>query len=114
VATFRSAIQRWHAGQLIIFWVAAILMGAALLGVGSTIPTSGSRLEYVPCPPTECTGRPLLNIYGEPIPRTKEIRVPEPHPVGDILVSILIGTTLVGIPIVVLSVTWVWFGDRQR
>jgi hypothetical protein len=106
-----AAIQRWHAGQLAIFWIGVGLTILLLLGSLRVIPTSTVRSQAIHCATTECP--PSRAFDGSLIEQTKLISVPEPHPIGDRWYGMTL-ILLLGVPPLALGVTWVWFGGRVR
>ena len=80
------AIRDWHPGQLGVLWVGGIALDAAVYQSLSTIPVTTRRIDP-----------PYINS----------------QPVGDILLLFLSIMVFV-IPLLLLILTWKWFGSRRR
>jgi hypothetical protein len=109
------AIRRWHVGQLGIFWIAAFLSSAALLGAMAITPRSTVRYVDEICPRNECPlgSNMFLGGTADKPEHWHTITVPEPHPSGDTFSIVLVVLAACVVPISGLVVTWIWFGGRS-
>lgn len=105
-----SRIRRWHAGQLVIFWLATILVACLMGALREAIPYSRTHYQQVECPITQCGSVP--NALEATLPYTKQVEVNEPHPTGDQIQRASGILLALGTPAILLAVTWVWFGGR--
>jgi hypothetical protein len=84
------AVRDWHAGQLAVFWIGALLLGLVLFYVSGQVETT-TTIVY----PPERAGQT------------------DPHPVGDVVASVL-GLLVLAIPITLLAITWKWFDGKRK
>jgi cytochrome b subunit of formate dehydrogenase len=110
--TTAAKIRQWHVGQFLLFWLGVLFL-AGLFGVTMTaIPYTTTRHQEVQCPIEQCGSVP--NQFGQVIPYTKWKVVRDPHPTGDLIRGIGGIVLILGIPLTLLGISWVWFGGRPK
>jgi|GEM_PF-3592805 len=91
-------IETWHAGQLAIFWV-AMVSAAILLHLATyyLVPRSIGEWDII-----DCVAFAQYNCHAGS------------HPVGDAMQWVARLTVFLVVPIMLLRVTWIWFGGAKR
>lgn len=134
---WRSEIERWHWGQLLVFWVAVPIAAFAIAVGADALPDRTEPItNVVPCTAADVEmyqqthsgpANPWGRFYGGPNcpsltevgedgstrPRHKLLTTTEPHFLGNVLApAVLVALSLLT-PAILLGATWIWFGGRK-